>query len=360
MKKSDQVQRKNVNNIGMFDLSRGLLLLLVVLGHSVSMFFEYKEAEVEVWLLLPLIMVGKVFIYGLIPMFFIMSGYGFRKQNMKKCVKSQLRYLSKPYLCVAIAVTVIAVLKKIVMGRPVLDALRYQSLPFLLGVPSYTKIPSLGLDCAPIGFMWFFVTLTLAWIGLNLILQVKNEVLRVVIIVLLALLGVQMPAYAFTPFCYAQVLCCIAYLYLGYRIKKSKLLVRKIPLLYFVISGIVLCGIVFFGNIDISQNMWKLNFLDYIASCIAGILMFKIFVSFDRFEGKIAEFLRLLGRNSIYILCVHAVEDLVFPWEYVERMTEGDFIASVLTVVVIRAIIIFVSCFIINKIVRWKRVMKRG
>lgn len=360
MKKSTIGRQKNVNNIGMFDLSRGLLMLFVVLGHSVSMFFEYKEGDVDTYLLLFPLMIAKILSYGLIPAFFMMSGYGFRKQKIKKCVKSQAHYLLKPYLYVAVAVTIIAVLKKIVMGRPVLDGLRYQSFPFLLGLPCYGKIPGTGLDCARIGFMWFFVTLALAWISLNFIFQLKNEILRVGIVVLLAILGVQIPAYGFIPFCYAQAMCCIAYLYIGYRIKKSKVLLRKIPLYVYAILGIVLCCIIPFGKIDVSQNVWKLNFLDYIASCIAGVLMFKVLVSFDRFEGRCAEFLRVLGRNSLYILCVHAVEDLVLPWEYVERAVGENAILSFLIVLFIRVIFIFVGCYGINRIMRWKMARKRG
>ena len=40
-------QRKVVNSIGMFDLSRGLLMILIVLGHSITMYVKYWEVEIE-------------------------------------------------------------------------------------------------------------------------------------------------------------------------------------------------------------------------------------------------------------------------------------------------------------------------
>ena len=355
MKKSAREQRRNINNIGMFDLSRGLLMLFVVLGHSITLFFEYWEIEVEVSLLLLPILLGKVLTYGLLPVFFIMSGYGFRMQTMKKCAKNQARYLLKPYLYVAIIVTVAAVLKKLLLGRSVLDALRYQSFPFLLALPSESKVPIGEWDTASIGFMWFFVTLGLAWIVMNLIFQLKNEALRFLIIAGLAVCGVQLPAYAFMPFCLAQVLCSIAYMYLGYRIKKARLLTRGTPKWMYAILVMIVIFIVPFGYIEVSQNVWKLNVLDYLASCAAGCLLFKTSVFLDRFTGKIASFFRLLGKNSMYILCIHAVEYLVIPWEYAERIMKGHYVLGFFAVLIARVLIIGVGCFVIRRIVRRKR-----
>ena len=353
----ESAKKQNVNTIGMFDLSRGMLMLLVIIGHSVTLFYKYWEGGGEPSLWMAPLAIGKIFIYGLIPMFFMMSGYGFRKQKMGKCIKARIQYLLKPYVWVMIVVTLLAVLKKILQHESIVEALRYQTVPFLLGLcPGETGV--LGCYVASIGPLWFLVVLGVAWIGLNLIFQLESEAMQIVCIITLAAFSTRLPFYAFMPFCFVQSLCCIAYLYIGYYIKKNKLMMEKLSKKTLAILVLILVCVAPFGNVEVSQNVWKLGFLDFVASCVAGFLLFKIFIACNRFEGRIANSLRVLGSDSLYILCVHTVEYLVFPWERVAEKFEGHMILGIVAVTVVRILFILAGCFLIkkvNKIIKYRR-----
>ena len=349
---------QNINTVGMFDLNKGILMVLVVFGHSFSMFVKYWEREnMPGWIILPLLLFGLV-LYGLIPMFFLMSGYGFRKQKMTKCFADRVRYLLKPYLWVAVIVTGLVVLKAIIRNKSVLDAVMKYGFPFLIGLcPGETEV--FGWYIASIGPMWFLVAMGIGWIILNLLFQMKTEALRIVTLLALIALCTQLPFYAFIPLCIVQSICCAGYLYLGYCVKKSRLLTKALSWKTYAILIIIVVGAFLFGTVDVSQNVWKLGFFDYIASAIAGVLLCKMSVRFGGLEGKIAKFFRVLGRNSLYIFCVHTVEYLVFPWNRLYQWFSDCPWLGILVVFLVRVLIIAVGCIAIHKLVMLSRHRKR-
>lgn len=350
----EQEGARNINTIGMFDLSKGVLMMFVVLGHSFSLFVKYWEREsMPEWLMFLMVLFG-LLLYGLIPMFFMMSGYGFRKQKMKRCLTDRVRYLLKPYLWVAGAVTVLAVLKTLLQGKSVLDVLKYQSFPFLLGLcPG--EIQVFGWYTASIGPMWFLVALGIAWVILNLLFQMKNDVMCVVCLTTLIAVCTQLPFCAFMPFCIAQSVCCAGYLYLGHCVKKNRLLTKGFSGRTYAILIIIVTGAVLFGTVDVSQNVWKLGFFDYIASAVAGVLLCKLAVKLERFEGMVANLFRLFGRNSLYIFCLHTVEYLVFPWGRVAELFDGYAWVGIIVVSVTRVLFIGFGCVVVHKIVKFIR-----
>ncbi len=350
--RKEQTEKRSINTIGMFDLSKGVLMAFVVFGHSFGLFVKYWEREnMPWWLLLPIVLFG-ILMYGLIPMFFMMSGYGFRKQKMKRCLADRARYLLKPYLWVAGIVTILAVLKAVMQRNLILDALKYQSFPFLLGLcPGETRV--FNWYTASIGPMWFLVALGIAWVVLNILFQMDNEVMRAVSLVSLIAVCTQLPFYSIMPFCIAQSLCCTGYLCIGYYAKKNRVLTNKFSGLTYVIFVVIVVGAILFGTVDVSQNVWELGFFDYIASAVAGVLLCKAAMRFEHYEGKIARFFRLCGRNSLYILCVHTVEYLVFPWERITERFEGRAWLGIIVVSVVRGLMISVGCFMVHKVVKF-------
>lgn len=350
----------NINSLGIFDFNRGILMLLVIIGHSVNMFYKYWEAEsVALWLV-PFFVVGKALYYGTVPMFFIMSGFGFRAQKMKKCIKGRVRHLIKPYLGVMIVVTLLAVLKRLLQGASVIEALKYQAFPFLIALcPGETGV--LGWYTASIGPIWFLVVLGLSWIGLNLIFKLKSEAMRAVCILTIAAFCTRLPYQAFIPFCIVQSLCCMAYLYIGYCLKKENVFMQQIPKSTMLVLGIILLCIVPFGNIEVSQNVWQLGFLDFIASCVAGFLLLSLLMPCNNFKGKFISLVRKIGKNSLYVLCIHTIEYLVFPWDALAEKigSHVHMLVGIIAIFIMRVIIIGAGCFLIDRIVKVKRSGKR-
>lgn len=347
------------NSMGMFDLSRGFLMFAVVLAHSVTMFIKYWEPQYTTQWWYGILIVFKPAIYGLIPMFFMMSGYGFRKKKLKNCIKERAKYILKPYAITGIVIVILTVCKALVANNSVREELWHYAAPFVLGLcPGEMWLG--GHYTGSIGPIWFLLVLMLSWIFLDIIFYLENDVIRAVCVITLAAFCTRLPFLSFIPYCLIQSLACTSYLYLGYVIRKNNLLHQKLSKQNLLILILISFVIMIFGNIEVSQNVWALGMLDFIASAIIGFLLLKAFnaVNERNLTGKIASALRTAGKYSLYILCVHTIEYLVFPWSRITDFFANHKLIGIIAAMCIRTVIITVGCWFITQYIRRKRKRK--
>ena len=208
---------RTVSSLGMFDLLKGIGMLAIVFAHTAELYplgtndvtpfafalFAYREA--------------------LMAAFFIASGYGFRKRSIHKCIEQQLKTLLKPYVYTALATTVLhAFIHHAAFGS--WDAAISESAKvlggFLLGLPhTATYFGQQFFSCGP---MWYLVALMLAWVLLDVLLEIFPERYITPAVVGVTLLGWGVTLVWEAPFCIAQGMVSLPYLYIGYLAKKSQ------------------------------------------------------------------------------------------------------------------------------------------
>ncbi len=356
MNKNENAPMKN--SIGMFDLSRGFLMVAVVMAHSLTQYFKYWEPQYTTAWWYPLLIVIKPIIYGVIPMFFIMSGYGFRKKPVVRCIKERARYLIKPYVFVGVVVSLLAVVKCVLRDGSIKDTLWYQAVPFVFALcPGEVQIGSHYLGS--IGPLWFLVVLFFGWILLDIVFQLKSEGARALCLMVLMLVCTRLPFMSFIPYCIVQSLCCALYMYIGYVIKKYNLLFEKLSKQNLILLIVIVCLIMPFGNVEVSQNVWALGSIDFVASAVVGFLFLKLFCACNCLQGKFVGFLKVAGKYSLYILCFHTIEYLVFPWERFSKYFDNHMIAGILVTFVVRSIMIAAGCYLVKLYIESKRQLFR-
>ena len=92
--------KKSVNYIGMFDLLKGVGMLLIILGHTVNN-YTFAGTQMHVGMMafgVVYILVGA----GVLQAFFLISGYGFRRTSIRSCIKKQTILMLKPYMYITI------------------------------------------------------------------------------------------------------------------------------------------------------------------------------------------------------------------------------------------------------------------
>ena len=108
--------------------------------------------------------------------FYIASGYGFRKRSIGKCIDQQFKTLLKPYIYTGIATTVFHFIIHYSLFGSLHNATyeTYKVLGgFALGLPhTATYFGQLFFSCGP---MWYLLSLMIAWILLDLILNIFPE-----------------------------------------------------------------------------------------------------------------------------------------------------------------------------------------
>lgn len=351
---------KYKNSIGMFDITRGILMIAVVLGHSITAYIKYWEPEFTMHWWCYFLVFFKPVIYGVIPMFFMMSGYGFRRKKISKNIKDNARYLLKPYAITAAVVTIVCVAESLYKQQSVKDVLWYRMVPFLLGLcPGEDWLA--GHYVGSIGPGWFLVVLALAGFILNLIFGLEQEWMRGVCILAAVAWCTRLPFISLIPFCIIQALCCCGYMYIGYLLREHDLLYEPIGKKNIVILWLVSFAIMIPGNIEISQNVWALGMLDYIAGAITGFLLLRmsLLLGDERFRGRVTKALRVTGRYSLYILCVHTMEYLAFPWEKVQNIFAGHSVTGIVVTFIIRCLIIAAGSVLMRRCMERRRHRKR-
>ena len=305
---------RTVSSLGMFDLLKGIGMLAIVFAHTAELYplgtndvtpfafalFAYREA--------------------LMAAFFIASGYGFRKRSIHKCIEQQLKTLLKPYLYTALATTVLhAFLHHAAFGS--WDAAISESAKvlggFLLGLPhTATYFGHQFFSCGP---MWYLVALMLAWVLLDVLLEIFPERYITPAVVGVTLLGWGVTLVWEAPFCIAQGMVSLPYLYIGYLAKKNRWLDKPLPrrTLYILLGGTALTtvGALLAQSTDcISMGEWTLGPLSILLDAATGFLFIRLFMRLNRFTGPIAQGLQAIGRNSLNIFCIHTVELIAIPW----------------------------------------------
>ena len=305
---------RTVSSLGMFDLLKGIGMLAIVFAHTAELYplgtndvtpfafalFAYREA--------------------LMAAFFIASGYGFRKRSIHKCIEQQLKTLLKPYLYTALATTVLhAFIHHAAFGS--WDAAISESAKvlggFLLGLPhTATYFGQQFFSCGP---MWYLVALMLAWVLLDVLLEIFPERYITPAVVGVTLLGWGVTLVWEAPFCIAQGMVSLPYLYIGYLAKKNRWLDKPLPrrTLYILLGGTALTtvGALLAQSTDcISMGEWTLGPLSILLDAATGFLFIRLFMRLNRFTGPIAQGLQAIGRNSLNIFCIHTVELIAIPW----------------------------------------------
>ena len=210
---------RTASSIGMFDMLKGAGMLTIVFAHTAELYPMQAVSGLSLTAFFP-------FIYreALMAAFFIASGYGFRKRSIHKCIEQQLKTLLKPYLYTALATTVLhAFLHHAAFGS--WDAAISESAKvlggFLLGLPhTATYFGQQFFSCGP---MWYLVALMLAWVLLDVLLEIFPERYITPAVVGVTLLGWGVTLVWEAPFCIAQGMVSLPYLYIGYLAKKRRL-----------------------------------------------------------------------------------------------------------------------------------------
>lgn len=352
----NQINERLNNHVGMFDFAKGIGMILVVLAHTIT---QYKIDS------LPFLITifYKLFFNGIIPMFFISSGYGFRKQRIGKCFVQQARLILCPYCYVTLGIAIIfpcihyAFFK---WPRGALVEMMREVLAFILGVSSSESGIKIGpyelYNCGPV---WFLLTLMNSWIILNIIFQMKNEYLRVVFVLFLVIIGLVLCSFGIWFFCFQASLIATGYLYVGYILKKKSLLQKKLPFWIYILLVIGWYLQVNFGEVRMNDNYWKLGFLDMIMSVCSGLLLLKFALLCNRFKGMFSQGIRIIGRYSLWIMCVHTVESLCIPWYLFPDNFKSNPLVGFFIQFLLHGVIIFSGCYLIKKYIYLKNQIKK-
>lgn len=309
------------NTLGMFDMLKGVMMIFMVMAHTYGLFdllYGYESYEafiaaqnpVVLFLLLLLMAFGE----ASMPVLFVISGYGFRKTTFKKCVNKQFKMLVIPYLVTMCVTVVLHFIIYFLLYRPGGRETTVQTLKlfasFLFGFSTETHYFGISLGvCGPV---WFLLALFIGNVIFNELLNRFEGMKLLVAASVVSFIGWLLSLGSPIPWAISQGFVAVLFLCLGYMCKKYKIFTSsKNPALRaVVVLAIIALGMVrrLFGEFNMALNAYTFGFVSIVISGLFSCASVYLFLYLNRLNGKISGFIRKIGRLSLYVLCIHAIE----------------------------------------------------
>lgn len=304
--------------LGYFNLAKGLGMVLILLGHSITPFFP-EEAAAQV----PFAGAGSVLGGGIMAMFFLISGLGFYSRSPKKCLRIQFKTLLRPYYLTAAAILITKVCLALLKRRSFARNGGQLVLTYLLGLNAEGGGRLAGIPIESVSIFWFILALFGGWVLYNAISRLKSERLRLFCVAVCVLTGYLLTLISRVwPYCLPMMLLTAGYLAAGCEIRRRELLDQKLPLWAWagMLAVMLLCAA--FGGVNMVACQWKLGLLDVLGSFCAGFALLRLYHAFMKrgFQGPVIRLLEAVGFHSIWIVCLHGYEKIIFPWYRLEAL----------------------------------------
>lgn len=352
----DSNTRKIKIGLGAFDLVKGFAIAFMVIGHMASHYAIDTLSPALYVFFLPLTLLGVC----TIPMFFTASGFGFKEKSPGKMLKMTFSDLLKPYLFITLAVALVypisyGIQKGEFSGAIPATARWVLALLFGLHDPYADQKILFGIEVRACWVAWFLLAMFVAFNVLNLILKAKKSWAQFALVIFSVVSGYVLSRLKFTYFCIPQGLIAVGYCYIGFMFKKHKFFEREaFPVrLCIVLIPITLIECVW-GDYDMAYNIYKYGLLDIVAASCAGIFLFVLGAYAGRCEWKWLNPIKQIGVYTYWIMCIHSVELICFPWDrIVKSMPEYPFVAFLIELGS-KLVLISVCCIVLKKITQYR------
>ena len=212
------------NTLGMFDYLKGIIMILIMLFHTYGLMDYVSEHEAELNIAIETMLeLMLVFSESLMPILFIISGYGFRSTTMNKCFKKQFKLLIVPYVITSVVTLIIHMISYYLLYGGIRFAIKntfYLFIGFLFGFSKETELN--GVVWPTCGPVWFLLALFIGMLVFNLLLKWFEGKKLLAISFVISCVGWGLSFLNILPWCISQGLVSTLYICFGYLAKKNK------------------------------------------------------------------------------------------------------------------------------------------
>lgn len=297
------------------------------------------------------------FVYGFhLVMFFLLSGYNFRKKTPdREYVNDKFRRLMVPYFftCLAIIITdainghflhydsSVSAVTNIISG----DLIRS-----FFASGSYTYFGTMDLGTR-IGALWFLPAMFVAMLIFQVLLHITDNPAHLGFCsAVIAITGYISARFIWLPFSIQSGMFAVFFLWLGYEIKRNEIL-ELIKWYHYIVALLVFLAGIYFDYCNVAFVIaWS---SDIILATIVG-LSGCLLVYFVSTLLKNSRVLSYIGKNSMLVLCTHlyALETMYPYFNRIVNKTglQGDY--RVLPLIVINIIFAVIAAFLVDIVLR--------
>lgn len=368
--------KHTTHTLGMYDLLKGFIMLIVVLMHSRSLFpgllidkilafdnvgyTKYTPAVYGVSIIFRIVYSLILTVaMALIPALMVIAGYGFRKRTIAKSFLAQFKKLLRPYVITTVAATAIHCLIHYATFRNWPGALG-ESAKVLFGmILGFTQTITIGnFTFFANGAIWYILSVFWSLTIFSIIVNKASEKNIKYFVLVLSVIGWALSYVKYTPWAISQGLVGLVYVYIGYKLKQRKFFIRghetkgkRLFIFAIFIPNLIMS---FFGMVMLmADNVYSLGPISYIWTGLMAVGVISVALRMNVLRGRLWNGLRRIGRYSLYFLCVHTVEMIAVPWYEVAKYFEKNQLLGFWIIYVLRLTIILCGCYIVVVIKRF-------
>lgn len=315
-----------------FDILKAIGIILVIVGHTVQSHY----------------IINIIYSFHM-PLFFLVSGYFLKHQENKIPIRTYARRLLLPYLfsaCVLVAISV---------------GLHYFNQQEATGAFSLTWIKSILYgngaiwNNAPylgVGALWFLLALFWAMLIVQAVLTFRNSITPALCILLCTILALYTAKKQIQlPFSIQQGLFSSLYLYIGYLIKQYHPTIKLTARFSWIILLIIWIMSIKSGFLSILQCYATPEIITLAGALAGTYFMYLLSVKIARTGNFLHNRLTEIGKLTLLILCIHAIEDILVPWqEWMQWSGIESGILKISLISIIRITAILAMTFLMKKI----------
>lgn len=274
------------------DNAKGISILLVIIGHvsgGLSGIWKFD------------------FVYGIhLTMFFILSGFTIKRKKITlELLNKKFEHLMIPYFLTCIAVLITDVINNYLISDTSIETISKiigaDLTRSFFGSGAITNFGDVELGTR-IGAIWFLPAIFFATFFFQLILNYyeNRDDISGILSALIAAFGYISARFMWLPFSVQSGMMATFFIWIGYEIKKKKI-ISQLKWYHYIIAQLILLLGINTGYCNIGFVVAYIN--DWIISTLVGISgCILIYLISIKYKGKILEY---VGRKSLLVLCVH-------------------------------------------------------
>lgn len=113
-----------------------------------------------------------------------------------------------------------------------------------------------------------------------------------------------------------------------------------------------------------ANDMYPFGPISIVANGLIAILFLKIFIRLNRFRGLISTLIRRIGRQSLYVLCIHTIEMVAIggyvQYLFVNEWWHGNTLIRSLIIICTRIAIVLIFTLLFLRVKEYIKKAKKG
>lgn len=316
-----------MNRVKYLDVAKGITIILVIIGHCLPLYTtDLTDALFN-------------FIYSFhMPLFFLISGYFYKPGKLDLGRKA--KQLLLPYFIIS-AINLYWKCQRV----PNVD-INKNIIAILYGNSSDIRKKAFEFNFPIIGALWFLLALFFCFALYHLLWTVHQcyNIPLTFLVILTAAISIELNDLTWLPFSLQPAMASLVFFHAGNLFKQGNMFEN--PNNKPSKQALLLIGALWFlaftyGTFRINENLYEGEILVF-SGAIAGSYFFILFSKWLSRCSIIEVVLSFIGRNSLYILCVHALDNNFrnYIQKYISTITVLKSYKGLLLYIVLRVAVI--------------------